>query len=110
MSGKGLIRCSAPTDCGTCARRLAPGERCPEHPTVYVPPDGSEPQPLEAKPCGCSRPIAFADDFEVRCVRCGHTVEPAPKRRREGPSKPPEQKQAGDPSPPFLPGDQLSLL
>lgn len=104
MSAKGAIRCGAPVDQGgICSRRLQPGERCPDH-GVLAPRDGSEPKPRKAKPCSCSRPVTFADDFEVRCVRCGRTVE----ARRPGRSKPAKERPAGDPSP-FLPGDQLTL-
>jgi hypothetical protein len=84
------ILCASPLDSGGfCRRRLRPGERCPDHNTL-APPDGSEPGPLAAEPCYCSRPISFQDDHEVRCVRCGHTVEPPePKKSSKPPDSPP---------------------
>jgi hypothetical protein len=106
MSAAGTIRCGAPTERGVCTRRLRPGERCPDH-GVLAPPDGGEPRPMKAKPCSCSRPVTFADDFEVRCVRCGRTVE---DRRPVRPSKPAKVSPVSDPSPPFcLVGEQLEL-
>jgi hypothetical protein len=101
MSAKGEIRCGAPTDQGACTRRLRPGERCPDH-GVLAPRDGSEPGPLAAEPCYCSRPIAFADDFEIRCIRCGHAV--ASNRQRVADL----DSGSGSP-PPSLLGEQLEL-
>jgi hypothetical protein len=107
MSAQGAIRCGAPVDQGgVCSRRLQPGERCPDH-GVLAPRDGSEPKPHKAKPCSCSRPVTFADDFEVRCIRCGRTVERRHPVRR---SKPGKKRAVADPPPPFwLPGEQLEF-
>jgi hypothetical protein len=104
VSAEGMIRCGSPMERGVCTRRLRPGERCPDH-GILAPPDGSEPKPLKAKPCSCSRPVTFEDDFEVRCVRCGRTVEARRPVRRSRLAK---KRPAGDPSP-FFPGDQLTL-
>jgi hypothetical protein len=109
-----VIRCNAPLANGSlCQRRLHPGERCPDH-GVLAPKDGSEPKPLEAKPCVCMTPIPWLDEqLEAkRCHKCGRTIEfvrRRTKRSRGRPSKPAKQKAASDPSVDFLPGDQLRL-
>ena len=105
MSATGTITCGAPrSDGGTCGRRLRPGESCPDH-TVRAPRDGSEPQPLRARPCGCSRPIVWREEGEVRCIRCGRDVELEDRpRSRFKPAAKPE----GDPPSPFVP-EQLEL-
>jgi hypothetical protein len=96
------ILCSASLDNGGfCCRRLRPGERCVDHGTL-APPDGSEPGALPAEPCHCSRPIAFADDFEIRCIRCGHAVAANSTRVADLDSG------SGSP-PPSLVGEQLEL-
>ena len=102
MSASGTIRCGAPADNGTCQRRLHPGERCGDH-RVKAPLDGSEPGPLEAKPCRCARPIRWSDDLGVHCLKCGHDPDRRPKA-----SKPPTEVPPA-PAPALFPGEQLEL-